>query len=108
MMKLKELKVYPVREAFERIGVKSSKGYELIAAGLLDARKVGARTVVTADSVAAYIRSLPLFVSKARIDPPRASPDRPGVAPPPAQTRKALSAVDKARARSRHHKPLAL
>jgi hypothetical protein len=72
MTKLKELKVYPIREAFERVGVKNSKGYELIAAGLLDARKIGSRTVVTADSVAAYIKSLPQFESKARRAAPTA------------------------------------
>jgi hypothetical protein len=70
-MSLKQIKVYPVQEAFERIGVKNSRGYELIAAGRLDARKNGSRTVVTADSVAAYIKSLPQFESKAR----RAAPE---------------------------------
>ena len=54
--------LYPKAEAFRRIGVKNTKGYELIAAGVLDARKSGSATVITAESLRSYAQSLPKMV----------------------------------------------
>ncbi len=59
MARLREDRVYPKREAFDRCGVGYTKGHELIAEGRLDALKIGAKTVVTADSVARFLESLP-------------------------------------------------
>ena len=40
-------------------GIGTTKFYELIAAGLLDARKIGGRTMITAESLRQYVASLP-------------------------------------------------
>jgi excisionase family DNA binding protein len=50
---------YPPKEAFVAIGCGKTKGYELIAEGKLDARRLGGRTRITAQSIEAYLASLP-------------------------------------------------
>jgi hypothetical protein len=40
-------------------GLGTTKLYELIGAGILDARKAGSRTLITAESLNRYIASLP-------------------------------------------------
>jgi hypothetical protein len=40
-------------------GISRSRAHELIADGILDARKIGRLTVVTAESVDRYLDSLP-------------------------------------------------
>lgn len=42
------------------IGCKHTRLYELIHSGALDARKAGARTLITGDSIRAYIAALPV------------------------------------------------
>ncbi len=54
----------PVREAFDKIRVGVTTGYALIAQGRLAAVKLGSRTMVTAESLNAFVESLPAFVSK--------------------------------------------
>lgn len=49
----------PAQQAFASIGVGNTKGYELIAAGLLVARKIGTRTMIEAESLRAYVAGLP-------------------------------------------------
>jgi hypothetical protein len=46
-------------EAFRLIGVGTTKGQELINAGLLDARKLGTKTLVTTASIRAFVEALP-------------------------------------------------
>jgi hypothetical protein len=41
------------------VGLGATKLYELIGAGVLDARKAGARTLITGDSLRRYVASLP-------------------------------------------------
>ena len=48
-----------VEEAGTVIGVGRSKTYELIRAGKLPARKIGARTIVLREDAVAMLRSLP-------------------------------------------------
>src|SRR6516165_4779907 len=49
----------PLREACIAIGCKKTRLYELIAAGRLDARKAGSRTLITAASLQKYVAGLP-------------------------------------------------
>ncbi len=55
----------PAQQAFAAIGCGNTKGYELIAAGKLVARKLGSRTMIEAESVRGYVSSLPLVPTKA-------------------------------------------
>jgi hypothetical protein len=50
---------FPLLKACTAIGVGKTRMYELISAGLLDARKSGNRTLITAVSLRAYVESLP-------------------------------------------------
>jgi hypothetical protein len=50
---------YRVDEAERTLGLGRTKLYHLIAAGLLDARKAGSRTIITGESLRAYLASLP-------------------------------------------------
>ena len=50
---------YTLEDARNTAGVSTTKLYDLIAAGTLDARKAGRRTVIMADSLNAYLRGLP-------------------------------------------------
>ena len=45
--------------AFKLIGVGPTKGQQLINAGLLDARKLGAKTLITTASIRAFVQALP-------------------------------------------------
>ncbi len=49
----------PVMRAFASLGVRKTKGWELIANGHLVARKLGSRTMIEAESLRAYADSLP-------------------------------------------------
>jgi hypothetical protein len=51
--------VYTVRDACCVAGVKTTKLYQLIGAGLLDAKKAGRRTLLTGESLRRYVDSLP-------------------------------------------------
>jgi excisionase family DNA binding protein len=50
---------YTVADAKAATGLGTTKIYELLAAGRLQAVKAGRRTLVTGDSLRAYIASLP-------------------------------------------------
>ncbi len=50
---------YSVDEACEAIPSGRTKLYELIALGLLDARKMGKKLIITAESIHAYHAALP-------------------------------------------------
>ena len=49
----------PARDARAALGVKNTKFYELLATGKLDARKIGSRTYITAESLLAFVDNLP-------------------------------------------------
>ncbi len=49
----------PLDDAFRALGIKRTKGFELIRDGHLVARKIGARTVVEAESLRRFAASLP-------------------------------------------------
>ncbi len=55
----------PVREAFDRLHVGVTRGYQLIGEGRIEAVKLGNRTMVPLHSLSAFIATLPRFVSKA-------------------------------------------
>lgn len=50
------------KAAFAMIGCGATKGHELINAGLLDARKIGNKTVITTESIRALVEQLPRAV----------------------------------------------
>jgi hypothetical protein len=50
---------YRVDDAKRILGLGGTKIYELIGKGVLDARKAGARTLITGESLRAYVASLP-------------------------------------------------
>jgi hypothetical protein len=60
--------VYPLKEACRIGGFGHTRCYELIAAGKLDARKAGSKTVITHKSLAAYIASLPKLALRPKTD----------------------------------------
>jgi hypothetical protein len=51
--------LYSPRETETLLSVSHAQLYRLIGAGRLDARKIGARTLITAESIEAFIASLP-------------------------------------------------
>ena len=51
--------VYRIEDAKRMIGSGTTKVYELIAAGVLDARKAGSRTLITGASLRRYVADLP-------------------------------------------------
>ncbi len=51
--------VYSIKQACDALCVGRTKLYQLIAGGFLDARALGGRTVVTADSLNAFLAALP-------------------------------------------------
>jgi hypothetical protein len=51
-------RVYPLREALVLIGLRTTKGYEEIAAGRLRVVRNGRRTFVRASEIARYIDAL--------------------------------------------------
>lgn len=54
---------YSIEQLVRATGVGRSKIYAEIAAGRLQARKVGARTIVLHDEALAWLRSLPGFLA---------------------------------------------
>lgn len=50
---------YRIDDAKRMIGCGTTRLYELIGAGLLDARKAGSRTLITAASLRTYVQNLP-------------------------------------------------
>ena len=52
----------PRKTAFAMIGVGTTKGHELINSGLLDARKLGDKTLITMASIRALAEGLPRAV----------------------------------------------
>ena len=53
---------YTLQDAERIIGIGRTKLYELISANVLDARKAGSRTLVTGESLRAYVAALPKAV----------------------------------------------
>ena len=51
--------LYSITDAKRLIGTGTTRVYELIGAGLLDARKAGGRTLITAASLRQYASNLP-------------------------------------------------
>jgi hypothetical protein len=51
--------VYSIADACAVGGFKRTRAYELIASGKLDGRKQGSRTIITAESLRAYLAALP-------------------------------------------------
>ena len=51
--------LYSPRETEHLLSVSHASLYRLIAAGRLDARKIGGKTVITARSIEAFLASLP-------------------------------------------------
>jgi hypothetical protein len=51
--------LYRIEDAKRATGHGTTKIYELIGAGVLDARKAGSRTLITGDSLRRYIKDLP-------------------------------------------------
>jgi excisionase family DNA binding protein len=59
---------YTIPEAAKALGVGRSSIYKAVSAGLLDARKSGRRTIITAKSVLAYTAALPkAAIKKAKV-----------------------------------------
>ena len=50
---------YRIEDARRCLGLGVTKLYELIGAGILDARKAGGRTLITGESLRRYVASLP-------------------------------------------------
>jgi excisionase family DNA binding protein len=53
--------LYTVSEARGKLGLGTTRFYELLKQGRLDARKLGSKTVITSESLAAYIENLPRY-----------------------------------------------
>ena len=51
--------LYPPKETEAILSVSHAQLYRLIGAGRLDARKIGARTFITAGSIIEFLKSLP-------------------------------------------------
>jgi excisionase family DNA binding protein len=54
-----EVLAYTIPAAVKASGIGRTSLYELIGAGKIEARKAGSRTLIPADSLRAYIASLP-------------------------------------------------
>jgi hypothetical protein len=50
---------YRIDDACRAIGIGTTRLYELIGTGVLDARKSGSRTLITGESLRRYVASLP-------------------------------------------------
>jgi DNA invertase Pin-like site-specific DNA recombinase len=55
--------LYPVRETARILGISRAQLYRILPK--LEARKLGSRTLITRESIADYIASLPRIASKA-------------------------------------------
>jgi hypothetical protein len=51
--------LYATKETEALLSVSHAQLYRLIAAGRLDARKIGSRTFITAESIVEFLASLP-------------------------------------------------
>jgi len=51
--------LYPLKEAEVILSISHAQIYRLIGAGRLDARKIGSRTFIAADSIERFLKSLP-------------------------------------------------
>jgi predicted DNA-binding transcriptional regulator AlpA len=51
--------LYPIKEAEVILSTSHAQIYRLISAGRLDARKIGSRSFITAESIEAFLASLP-------------------------------------------------
>jgi hypothetical protein len=51
--------LYGTKETEALLSVSHAQLYRLIGAGRLDARKIGSRTFITADSIVEFLASLP-------------------------------------------------
>lgn len=60
-----EALAYDVSDAMRVMGIGRNKIYDEIAAGRLDARKVGRRTVITRAAIETWLGSLPRFQNSA-------------------------------------------
>ena len=58
-MKTEHPLTYNIAALCETLGIKRTKAYLLIGAGELDARKLGGKTVVLAESAQRYVANLP-------------------------------------------------
>jgi len=56
---LSEKLVYRPREVQDALGIKNTKFWALVKAGLLETRKLGGCTVVPAESLRRFVESLP-------------------------------------------------
>ena len=54
-----ETLAYRIPDAGRMTGLGNTKLYELIGQGVLDARKAGSRTLITGESLRAYVAGLP-------------------------------------------------
>lgn len=50
--------LHPLTDAFKRVGIGRSKGYELIAAGDLKVIKIGRRSLIAETELQRYVASL--------------------------------------------------
>lgn len=53
------MKLYPIPEAAERLGIGQRQVWEELRAGRLKAKKIGRRTLVSDKEIGRYIRTLP-------------------------------------------------
>ena len=51
--------LYPPAEAERMLGISHATLYRLLRAGRLDAKKIGCKTVITAESIEQFIAGLP-------------------------------------------------
>lgn len=58
---------YSVKTAVSATGFSQARIYRLLSAGKIEGRKEGKRTVIPADSLRAYLNSLPKFTSTAKV-----------------------------------------
>jgi excisionase family DNA binding protein len=58
--------LYSPKETETLLSVSHAQLYRLIGAGRLDARKIGSRTLITAESIEAFLASLPKIGPEAR------------------------------------------
>ena len=54
-----DIRMFTVKQTREMTGLGNTTVYHLLASGALKAKKCGTRTLVTGESIAAYLRSLP-------------------------------------------------
>lgn len=60
-------RAHRIRDAFRRIGIGPTKGYEEVNAGRIKVRKIGKSSIVLDEDLEAYLRSLPTLEPKAAV-----------------------------------------